>query len=229
MLVLTVWAFTMLAGLPVSLMRAATMISIFAIFSLGNRPHMSVNLLCLTAILFLLWNPRVLYDVGFQLSFSAVMAILTLIPFMMGLPDYGSKPKVTGITSVLVSFLTVSLAAQIGVAPLIAYYFGRFSIYFLLTNLVVLPAAYLILCGSLLMLIVPSAAVAVVWIVELLNWLLVLISQLPKSSIEGLHPSILQIVLYYVIVAAVCGIIKVLNNRWFIQSETEVGRKGLPF
>ena len=65
--------------------------------------------------------------------------------------------------------LTVSCAAQIGVAPLIAYYFGRFSNYFLLANLVVVPAATLILYLSLLVLLIPSFAYLLINIVEALN------------------------------------------------------------
>ena len=103
--------------------------------------------------------------------------------------------------------LAVSCAAQIGVAPLIAYYFGRFSCYFLLTNLVVVPAATLILYLSLLVLLIPSLAYLLIYIVDALNQLLLWITMLPGASIEGLHPTLLQVWMTYVIIGAVYGLL----------------------
>ena len=101
------------------------------------------------------------------------------------------------------TMLAVSCAAQIGVAPLIAYYFGRFSNYFLLTNLVVIPAATLILYLSLVVLLIPSLAYLLIYIVDTLNRLLTWIATLPGASIEGLHPTLLQVSMVYVVIAAV--------------------------
>ena len=113
--------------------------------------------------------------------------------------------------------MAVSLMAQVGVAPLIAYYFGRFSTYFLLTNLIVLPAAYMILFGSLLMLIIPLNIIAspVLWLINVLNSILEYMSKLPLSSIENLHPSGAQVILYYVIAVCLCGVALVIQGRWY--------------
>ena len=98
--------------------------------------------------------------------------------------------------------VTVSCAAQIGVAPLIAYYFGRFSTYFLLTNFVVIPATTLILYLSLLVFIVPSLAYLLLYVVGLLNSVLTKMAALPGASIDGLTPTVLQVVMVYVIIAS---------------------------
>ena len=82
---------------------------------------------------------------------------------------------------------TVSFAAQIGVAPLIAYYFGRFSSWFLLTNFIVIPAAMLILYLSLLVLLIPQLAFLLVQVVNGLNSVLTRMAQLPGASIDGNH------------------------------------------
>lgn len=219
LLVLGIWAFAMLVGLPVSVVRSATMISLFAIFSLGYRQNLSFNVLCLAAIVILLQNPYALYDVGFQLSFVSVASILLLLPLADIDKGDSLKPAVEPsiprrVASVIGSCLAVSLAAQVGVAPLIAYYFGRFSTYFLLTNLIVLPAVYLILCGSLLMLVLPVAAPIVLWVVDALNHILSLMSRLPLSSINDLHLSVAQVVMWYVAVAALCGALLVWKGRW---------------
>ena len=205
LLVAAIWAFVMLTGMPVSMVRSAIMISIFAVFATGYRPNMSVNLLCLAAILILLQNPYALYDVGFQLSFTTVLSILVLMP-LFDKNITKEKPR-NGLTDKMIravkDCLAISVAAQIGVAPLIAFYFGRFSTYFLLTNLIVVPAAYLILYGTLLMLFIPALSPMVIGIVGMLNKTLTLIAHLPFACIEGLHPNALQIVLCYLLVAII--------------------------
>ncbi len=206
LIVLSIWAFALLVGLPVSVVRSALMISIFALFSLGNRPHMSVNLLCLAAIIILVISPHALHDIGFQLSFITVFSILLFMPLFA--PKESNPIK---------NCLWVSLAAQIGSAPLVAFYFGRFSTYFLLTNLIVLPLAYIILCGTLVMLLVPQVSIVLIWVVELLNSLLSIIAKLPMASLEGLHPSVVQVLLCYLCGASLYGAILVWKNKWIPQ------------
>ena len=77
--IVSIWAFVFLTGLSTSIIRSATMISIYALFSVAGRHRSPVNLLCFTAILMLLVSPSALYDIGFQLSFSAVLSILLRI------------------------------------------------------------------------------------------------------------------------------------------------------
>ena len=163
---------------------------------------MSVNILAFAAIVMLLFNPMSLFDLGFQLSFMAVLAILLFYPLFESVWSQAFLLD-HRIFRWLWMMLTVSCAAQIGVAPLIAYYFGRFSNYFLLANLVVVPAATLILYLSLLVLLIPSFAYLLIYIVEALNRLLTGIATLPGASIEGLHPTLLQVWMTYVIIGAV--------------------------
>jgi competence protein ComEC len=212
-IILSIWAFTFLAGLPVSMIRAALMFSMFAVFSVGEREGASVNTLCLAALIMLVVNPASLYDVGFQLSFMAVISILIVMPFFDGLVSWEWRQH-HWLLSRLWDCLAVSTAAQLGVAPLIAFYFGRFSTYFLLTNVVVLPCAYLILVGALIMLLIPwpLLAAGVLWIVGTLNRLLELMARLPFASVEGLHPTVLQVVLCYVALAAFYGALLRLCN-----------------
>lgn len=197
-IILSIWAFAFLTGLSTSVVRSATMISVYALFSVAGRHRSPVNLLCFTAIVMLLVSPSSLYDIGFQLSFSAVLAILLLMPlFESFFPEnYLVKHP---IVRYIYNMVGVSVAAQIGVAPLIAYHFGRFSTYFLLTNFLVIPAATIILYGALLVVVFPSLGSILLWIVGILNKALGWISQMPCSSIDGLHPSVLQICLMYVI------------------------------
>jgi competence protein ComEC len=185
-----------------SVVRSAVMLTVYALLSLGHRDKMSVNTLAFAAIVMLLFNPRSLFDIGFQLSFMAVLAILLFYPLFNGVWSQAflldHRVFRWGWTMV-----AVSCAAQIGVAPLIAYYFGRFSNYFLLTNFIVVPAATLILYFSLIVLLIPAFAYLLIYIVDTLNLLLLWMAALPGASIEGLHPTLLQMLMIYVIIGAV--------------------------
>ena len=201
-IIVCIWLFVFLVGLSASVVRSAVMVTVYALLSLGHRDKLSVNTLAFAAIVMLLFNPLSLFDVGFQLSFMAVLAILLFYPLFENL---WSQPFLLDhrVFRWLWTMLAVSCAAQIGVAPLIAYYFGRFSCYFLLANLVVVPAAALILYLSLSVLLIPSLAYLLIYIVDTLNQLLVSIAALPGASIEGLHPTPLQVWMVYVIIGAV--------------------------
>ena len=218
-LLIAIWSFVFLVGLPVSVVRSAVMLTVFSVFSLGGRTYAPVNVLCFAALLILLQNPYALYDVGFQLSFLAVLAIFLLMPlFDVWVSQRWQQEH--PLAAVVWGCVIISIAAQIGTAPLVAYHFGRFSCYFLLTNLMVIPAAYLILFGSLLMLLVPIAGVsaAVLWVVEMLNKVLGVMAQLPGATIEGLQPSVLQMVLVYVAFFTVYLALLRLNNLRLCQS-----------
>lgn len=203
-IILSIWSFAFLTGLSTSIVRSATMISIYGLLSVGGRNRSSLNVLCFTAIVMLLFSPQMLFDVGFQLSFMAVLSILLFMPLlgqMVSVRFLMEHP----VWRWLWSTIAVSLTAQIGVAPLIAYYFGRFSTYFLLTNLFVLPLATLILYGALLFLLTSWTFVgnALLAVVALLNSGLGIIASLPLSSIDGLHLSVFQVSLIYTIIICI--------------------------
>ncbi|MBO6033710.1 MAG: ComEC/Rec2 family competence protein [Prevotella sp.] len=201
-IILSVWAFVFLVGLSTSVMRSAMMLSVYALLSLGHRDRMSVNTLAFTAIVMLMVNPMSLFDVGFQMSYMAVLSILLFVPLMESVftEEYLMSHRVIRW---LWGMVAVSLSAQIGTAPLIAYYFGRFSCYFLLTNFIVIPAAMLILYLSLLVFIVPSLSYILFEIVTALNGLLAKMASIPGASIDDLHPTKIQTTMIYLIIVAV--------------------------
>lgn len=198
-ILIAIWLYVLLVGMPVSVVRSAVMLTVYGLLSIGHRNKMSVNALAFTAIVMLMCNPEWLFDIGFQLSFMAVLAILLFVPLFEDvfsakyLQEHRWIRRIWGLVA-------VSVSAQIGVAPLIAYYFGRLSTYFLLTNFIVLPAAYLILGFSLIVLLFPSLAYILLYIVDTLNAVLLRITAIPGSSIDGFHPNVLQVVLTYVII-----------------------------
>lgn len=202
-LVAAIWAFALLTGLSASVTRAATMISVYAVFSGRGGRASGLNILCFAAIVMLVADAGTLFDVSFQLSFAAVFAILLFMPLLQSLCQPQNR-----VLRWVWNIMLVSTCAQMGTAPLVAYYFGRLPVYFLLTNLFVIPAATVILFGSLLSLVFPLAGVALLWVVRLMNGLLRLIASLPGASIDGLRPTPLQVALTYVLFLLCYGILR---------------------
>jgi competence protein ComEC len=207
MAVLTIWAFALLTGLSTSVVRAAFMISVYALLSLGYRERMSVNTLAFVAIVLLAINPMAIYDLGFQLSFLAVLGILLIHPLINNLiaPDVQLRHRWLSSAWGLV---TVSIAAQIATAPLIAYQFGRFSTWFLLSNFIVIPMAWLLLNIALLSIVffwwswaLNGLLAILTWLATTMNHALEWIAGLPMSSIEGINLSTVQLYLIYIIVS----------------------------
>ena len=199
LIILFIWAFVFLVGMSVSVVRSAIMLTVYGLLSIGNRDKMSINALAFTAIVMLMWNPAWLFDVGFQMSFLAVFAILLFVPLF---DDVFSAEYLMAHRWIkrIWGLVVVSCSAQLGVAPLIAFYFGRFSTYFLLTNFIVIPAAMAILWLSLVVLLFPSLAYILLYIVQCLNTILSRITAIPGASIDNLHPSVLQVMLIYVLI-----------------------------
>lgn len=209
---LLLWAFAFLVGMTPSVVRAATMLTVYGLLSLGYRQKMSLNVLAFTAILLLVIHPDDLFNIGFQMSFLAVLSILLFYPPFNSLLSQRWLIE-HRLTSFLWGMCIVSLAAQIGVAPLIAFYFHRFSTCFLLANFVVIPCAYLILIGGMLLLLTSWSIVgaALTMVVSFMNTSLSTISALPYSSIDGLHPNLPQILLIYLLIGCFWVILQKLR------------------
>ena len=209
--VLAIWAFAFLTGLPASIVRSATMLSVYGLMNLGYRRQANINILAFTAIVMLVISPSAVFDISFQMSFLAVLSILLFYPLLydlIPLPFLQRHPVVRCLWATVV----LSVSAQMGVAPLIAYYFHRFSTYFLLANFVVIPEGYLILFGALALLVSGSAIVASALsaVAATAYRLLSMIALLPGASVEPLQPSVVQVCLLYV----VAGCMYVAAARW---------------
>ena len=200
-IILSIWAFVFLVGMSASVVRSAIMLTVYALLAIGHRHKMSVNTLAFTAIIMLLISPQALFDVGFQMSFMAVFSILLFVPLFYR-PFSAEYLMTHRIVKWAWGMIAVSVAAQIGVAPLIAYYFGRFSCYFLLTNFIVIPAATLILYLSLGTLLIPSIGIILTSIVGLLNSALAYMATIPGATIEDLHPSVMLTVSIFGVIFA---------------------------
>ncbi|ETN93838.1 ComEC/Rec2 family competence protein [Zhouia amylolytica] len=165
------WIYAVVAGLTPSVVRAVTMFSFVAYALNLKRPTNTYNVIAISIFFLLLFHPSFLYDVGFQLSYVAVLLIIWLQPMIYKL--YSPKWK---ITKYLWSLFTVSLAAQIGVAPLGLYYFHQFPGLFFLSNLVIIPFLGIIIGVSLLIMILSTINILPGFLITFYNYLIVLMN-----------------------------------------------------
>lgn len=152
------WLFALLTGLPASVTRAVTLFSFISIGNYFNQPKAIYNALAISAFSILLVKPNAIFDIGFQLSYAAVLSIVLFQPFYKKF--YFSKNK---IAVYFTDTVLVSLAAQIGVLPLSLYYFNQLPLLFLLANMIIIPLSSLVLIVGIVILslnyILPSVAV----------------------------------------------------------------------
>jgi len=133
-IVLILWIYAIIAGLSPSIVRAVTMFSVLTVGLQLNRRSNVYNTLIVSVFILLLFNPYYLFEVGFQLSYLAVFAIVWVQPKLYRL----WKPKLW-LPNKIWQLLTVSIAAQIGVLPLSLFYFHQFPGLFFISNLIIIP------------------------------------------------------------------------------------------
>ena len=203
------WGYVVLVGMSPSVVRSAVMLTIYSFVTLLNRERLSVNTLALTAIIMLVSNPNSLFDIGFQLSFISVWSILLFYPLIYALIPLQQKKNLLVIRW-LWGMIAVSLAAQLGTAPLIAFYFGRVSTIFAVSSLIAVPCTMLIVSASFcLLLLSPFPSLSsfigkcICVITEGLNSSLHWLASLPCVSIEDVHVTIFQLFIYYFMLMAI--------------------------
>ncbi|WP_226294223.1 ComEC/Rec2 family competence protein [Aquimarina algicola] len=132
--IVSLWAFAILAGLSPSVIRAVTMFSFIAI-SLQIKSLSSIyNALIISAFIMLCFDPWLLFSVSFQLSYVAVLSIVWIQPILTKMYN----PKFY-ILKKIWDTLTVTIAAQFGLLPLTLFYFHQFPSLFVVSNLIVIP------------------------------------------------------------------------------------------
>lgn len=147
-----IWLFAAMAGFTPSIVRAAVMFSILQVATqLATRTD-TLNTLCFTAFVMLAWDARILYDVGFQLSFIAVAAIIE-----WGVPLFPRRRRgtVAWCWRWLASGIATSAVAAVATLPLTAYLFGSMSLWSIVTGTLMVALAGIVVGGAMLWIILP--------------------------------------------------------------------------
>lgn len=219
LVVLTVlWGFAFLTGLSPSVVRSVIMFSLPAFSILRGEKMFSLNSLISAAFIMLLFSPAWLFDVGFQLSFSAVAAILLIQPRLYNMLSVKGKAAKWAWGTV-----TTSVAAQVGVTPLVLFYFSRFSTHFLLTNLLVLlPVAFIMYGAVFMLLFTPFPAIQsllvypVKWLLIALNASVRRVEQLPFASLDGIWLSVTNVALLYIMLLLLISYASLRRTKYLL-------------
>ncbi|TFH37393.1 MAG: ComEC/Rec2 family competence protein, partial [Bacteroidia bacterium] len=142
--VAAIWVFAFITGLSPSVTRAAFMFSFLHAGKLVQRPVNNINSLLASAFVVLIINPTVIFEAGFQLSYSAVIFILLFYQTL-----YNSIAVKGVLVRKIWSMTVITLLAQLGTLPFVIYYFHSLPVMSFFTNIIAIPSAFIILAGGL--------------------------------------------------------------------------------
>lgn len=219
-IVILLWSFAVIAGLSPSVTRAVAMFSVISIAMHLKRPTNIYNTLAISAFFILLIKPTFLFEVGFQMSYLAVLGIVSIQPILYKLwqPKFWLLDKPWQI-------FTVTLAAQFGVVPISLFYFHQFPGLFFISNIVVIPFLGLILGFGLLVIIMvligilPKPFVEIYsFIIESLNKFIAWVAQFEDFLLRDIPFTLLQVLLSYMIIVALVQVYKFKTFKWLAFS-----------
>jgi competence protein ComEC len=199
------WLFAFLTGLPASVTRAVTLFSFISVGTYFNQSKAIYNAMATSALLILLFSPKAIFDIGFQLSYAAVLSIVLFQPFYKKFHITQNK-----IALYFIDMMAVSMAAQIGVLPLSLYYFNQMPLLFLLANLVIIPLSSFVLIYGIILLglnfILPELAVYLGKVLKLsitiMNDYIHWIAQFKQGIISNISFSALMVLTLYLVLIA---------------------------
>ena len=191
-----IWVFVILTGMAPSTCRAGIMFSCIIVGELFFSKPPVLNSIAVSALILLLARPLVLLDVGFQLSYAAVIGIVTLCPPLQRIfqePRFQDSMSLWLFAKVW-DLLCVTTVAQLSTLPLVLYYFHQFPLYFVIANITVVPFATVLLATALVMLLLcwwPFAFNAIGWLLSqelkgvagITGW----VSSLPHAMLQNIY------------------------------------------
>lgn len=217
---LPVFIYGLMSGGSVSTQRAVIMVTAVVLALLLNKIKDVYNTIALAAIVVLIVAPSALWDVGFQLSFMAVLTIVYMVPVLNDIVRRSDKDgtlKARGFLYKARTLFFVSAAAIVGTAPILALHFNRVSLVAFISNSIVVPLVGFIAVPLVLF----SAAISFIWegfatftlrladvSLSVALTLVEFFAALPYSSVWVATPTVFEVVLYYIIVVLLLAVVK---------------------
>lgn len=181
--------YAFITGLSASVVRSTLMFSAIQIGLALKRQHSVYNALAVSAFLMTLFSPSVLFDVGFWLSFSAVLSIVFFTPYIYSIIKSDNK-----IINNVWGTIAVTMSAQIGTIPISLFIFHQFSLSLGLIGLLVVPLSAVVIYMTLtylLLIWIPGVPVLlgllITWIVKVMNVLVQWTSTLKFCSLTNVY------------------------------------------
>jgi competence protein ComEC len=200
-IVVCLWAYSALCGLSPSILRATVMFTFIITAQILNRRSNIYNTLAASCLALLVVDANMLANVGFQLSYMAVLGIVFIQPMI-----YNWYIAPNWIVDQVWKISTVSVAAQIATSPIGILYFHQFPNCFLFSNLLIIPLTTAILYGCILLLVIAKVTWLATWLgiaikhtILFTNELVMLVEDTPYAYVNGIQISILQSILLYVL------------------------------
>lgn len=211
-----IWAYALITGLPSSVVRASLMFSLVAAGNLVKRNTENFNIVALAAFLQLLINPFDIAQPGFQLSYLAVLGIFAFYNTFNGLIDSNNR-AINWTWSVV----AVSIAAQLATSPVAIYNFHLFPVYFILTNLIVVPLAGFITYFAVALLLAGSTGFYADWLAWPLKFsagfMMDAVRQIqswPGAVVNGIVIDKSQVILIYIAMIALFCFWVLFRRKW---------------
>jgi len=203
LILFVLWGFSLLAGAVASILRSVVMFSFIVIGeSLGRRTNI-YNTLAASAFCLLIYNPYFFWDVGFQLSYTAVLSIVLFMK-----PVYQWFYFKNKLLNIVWELNAITISAQVLTLPIILYYFHQFPNLFLFTNFIAVPLSGFILYGELLLLLVYKipfvnlyTGKTVSFLITQMNNVIERTARLPFSVTDNIQVSLTQTIILYFAIA----------------------------
>ncbi len=197
-----IWLYALFTGLSPSVSRASLMFSLMSLGKLQKNSPGSLNAVFASMFILLVINPYNLVNIGFQLSYSAVIGIIILQPRLYAIFEVKNK-----FLDWIWSLTTVSVAAQLATMPLCFYYFHQFSNYFLLTNYLMIPIStiaiwtcFIFFAVSWIPYVSTAVAYCLSWLAKAMNYACLTIEGLPFSTAQDIYIDVPQMILLFAII-----------------------------
>ncbi len=213
----SLWIFALMTGGSASVLRSAVMFTFIAIGKLLGRDSSMTNSLVASAMILLCYDPFLLWDVGFQLSYLAIIGIATLHQ-----PLYNIFSSLPFFADKIWSMTSITIAAQVFTFPICIYYFQQFPNYFLLSNVIAVPLSTLILFQELLLLSFSSCdnvgnivGNMVEYSIHVLNNYIRFINDLPFALTDNIPADFWIVSALYIFLTAVVFFLIHKNKKQF--------------
>lgn len=204
-ILVALWVYSLLCGLSPSILRATVMFSFMIVASILNIRSSVYNTLAASALVLLCADSNMLANVGFQLSYLAVLGIVFFQPYF-----YSWYQPTNRLVDEIWKITSVSLAAQLTTFPIGLLYFHQFPNCFLFSNLIIIPLTTLILYMAMGLLVVANFSwlswllgQALYLVISCTNAIVAFVERIPYAYVNGIHISIGQSILLYGMVASV--------------------------
>lgn len=198
-----VWVYCLMTGFSASVARAAWMFTFVSGSVLLGKTNHPINGLVVSALIIVIFQPFALFDIGFQLSYCAMIGIYSIYPYLKK-QLYFKQKRIQEVWDAT----ALGIAAQLVTTPLALYYFHQFPNYFFITNIALGVYSLIVLLGGIVLftfswsiLLGKGIAFLLFWVMFSMLWIIQFIDGLPQAISEGFVLSFWLVIFLYVLIS----------------------------